>query len=310
MSSTPCQVAAFTNVVEAEWARCRLGFEGIPAWLENAYVVLWFWHYSQAIGGVKVLVAPEQAQQARAILDQKGSADDGAITWPCSHCGELLPDDWATCWRCGTAREHAGDSDGPEFAASASESFSEQAPNLMSGFGVLAVIIVVVFGLVTYRITHDPFVSLASCLAALVAQAILAMIVGDAEEPGELLDDDDPGVEPEPVLSAVEQSQERRRQLGSFLAVRAWRAAMFSFVWFPLLLICSLATLLRIQPTRMLLGPFDRFRYYGTWALCIMVGILLVVPLWSRFSAVGMDFVDLVKYLWYTLTIDPFWLCP
>jgi len=62
------QVAAFTNVHEAEMLRAYLDGSGIQAYVRDSLTVTANWTLSNAIGGVKVDVADEDAEQALALI--------------------------------------------------------------------------------------------------------------------------------------------------------------------------------------------------------------------------------------------------
>jgi len=70
-------VTSFATAPEAELARNALAEVGIEAFLEGDQVVSALWYLSNAIGGVKVLVAREHAARAREILEEK-DAGEGA----------------------------------------------------------------------------------------------------------------------------------------------------------------------------------------------------------------------------------------
>jgi len=61
-------VASYQDASEGELARLQLAMHGIPAFLENANLVLWAWYYSFAVGGVKVFAPETEAQRAWNIL--------------------------------------------------------------------------------------------------------------------------------------------------------------------------------------------------------------------------------------------------
>ena len=69
-------VAAFTSVHEAQFARSLLESAGLEATLADEHVVSMDWFYSNAIGGVKVLVPRHQLEEARALLDSDAMAAD------------------------------------------------------------------------------------------------------------------------------------------------------------------------------------------------------------------------------------------
>lgn len=74
------QVAAFPTLLEAEMARGRLEAAGIPVRLLDAGTVGVAQILSDAVGGVKVCVATEDLEEARAILQAPAEVlpEDGA----------------------------------------------------------------------------------------------------------------------------------------------------------------------------------------------------------------------------------------
>jgi len=82
--------------------------------------------------------------------------------------------------------------------------------------------------------------------------------------------------EADPVLSAAEQSRERRRTTGSYFTRRAWRMAVLSLFLFWPLGFCAIALLARINPERMLLGRADRLRFFGGWVFGVLTVFLCV----------------------------------
>ena len=109
-------------------ARFRLGLEGIHARLADEATVGWLWYYAVALGGVKVIVRPEDLPAALDILEREraagaarrrcesaaevpsegpaasaGTAEEPTPeSWICPKCREEVPGDWETCWACGT----------------------------------------------------------------------------------------------------------------------------------------------------------------------------------------------------------------
>jgi hypothetical protein len=61
-------VETFTNQVEAHISKGLLESEGIPASLGSEHHVWASWHFSQALGGVRLQVPAELAVQARDVL--------------------------------------------------------------------------------------------------------------------------------------------------------------------------------------------------------------------------------------------------
>jgi hypothetical protein len=62
--------AAFSGVSEAHIANGRLQAEGIFGTVVHPHHIWVFWPYELALGGVKLQVSHEDAQQARAVLEQ------------------------------------------------------------------------------------------------------------------------------------------------------------------------------------------------------------------------------------------------
>jgi len=61
-------VGAFTSAHEAHLARSVLQAAGLDATIAGEHLVSMYWLYSNAIGGVKVLVPEAQVEAAREVL--------------------------------------------------------------------------------------------------------------------------------------------------------------------------------------------------------------------------------------------------
>ena len=70
-------VASFTGLAEAQVARATLASEGIQSRLAGEQLVGVAWHLSNAIGGVRLLVAPEDLERAKKLLE----APEGGFEW-------------------------------------------------------------------------------------------------------------------------------------------------------------------------------------------------------------------------------------
>lgn len=68
MTDALVTVASFNTAPEAHILRGRLEEEGLRVVVADEDTVNMAWHYAQAIGGVKVQVAPEDADRARAVI--------------------------------------------------------------------------------------------------------------------------------------------------------------------------------------------------------------------------------------------------
>ena len=68
-------IATFTNPLEAHIVRGRLQAEGIETYVAHEHHIWANWFLSTALGGVKLQVRPEDAQQAGEILRQEQAGD-------------------------------------------------------------------------------------------------------------------------------------------------------------------------------------------------------------------------------------------
>lgn len=90
-------VGAFTSVHQAELARSVLEAAGIETVLADEHVVSMHWMYSNAIGGVKVLVSEERLDEARTVLESRAEdVDPPTMPEKGGPAGE-------TCERCGAS---------------------------------------------------------------------------------------------------------------------------------------------------------------------------------------------------------------
>ena len=68
-------VEAFTNPIEAHISKGLLESEGIPASLGSEHHVWSSWHFSQALGGVRLQVPAAYVNQARDVLAKQRRGD-------------------------------------------------------------------------------------------------------------------------------------------------------------------------------------------------------------------------------------------
>jgi Putative prokaryotic signal transducing protein len=89
-------VLTFRDILDAQAAAALLEAEGIECVLANEYLIGMVWTYSTAVGGVQLQVAPDQAEEARALLeaDESASLAEVESEFPvrrgddaCSRCG-------------------------------------------------------------------------------------------------------------------------------------------------------------------------------------------------------------------------------
>ncbi len=97
------RAASFANSAQAHLARMQLAMEDIPAYLGNAAMATWFWHYNIATGGARVYVSAADAERAAAVLRSSREPVAVAPPWECGNCGERVAAQWKTCWHCGAS---------------------------------------------------------------------------------------------------------------------------------------------------------------------------------------------------------------
>ena len=102
---SPDELVRVTSCLDpprADLAQLALAREGIPASFGNANFLAWFWHYSNAVGGVTIQVRNRDAQQAREVLKAARARPPASLPpWTCASCGQRVAGQWDACWRCG-----------------------------------------------------------------------------------------------------------------------------------------------------------------------------------------------------------------
>jgi hypothetical protein len=77
-------IASYTKMEDAHLAVSKLAGSGVDAWLRDEATANLYWLYSNAIGGVKVEVAPEDLERAREVLELP-KEESGLLK--CPNCG-------------------------------------------------------------------------------------------------------------------------------------------------------------------------------------------------------------------------------
>jgi hypothetical protein len=81
-------VAAFPDAIAAHLAVARLVAEGIRSSTADEHIISADWFYTGAVGGVKVLVHPEDLDRAREILrERRAPVADPDESGRCPRCG-------------------------------------------------------------------------------------------------------------------------------------------------------------------------------------------------------------------------------
>lgn len=265
-------VASFVFPYEADMARFRLELEGIPSRTAGDAFVGYFWHYSNATGGVKVLVRDEDAARAVEILtetqppprrkptpappaspepqaEKDTPPSEAELTttdrlqprrWACDRCGARVPSDFEVCWACGADVEGQLD---PEFQK-ADTPIPEYELD-MFGSPWLRFLCVAYFPLLLYEIVHRCF----------------------GDRPVELARFRTLSIPLDPVL------------------FRACRASLFALVWFPPFVLYSFYLLWRVDwGTRLQARRTARFCILASAINLLVVvyySIFVIIIVWS-----------------------------
>lgn len=257
MSIRLVSIAAFLTAPEADAARIRLAFSGIAARLDNAALVTWCWHYSNATGGVRLVVAGPDAERAREILFSEDVEEDETPEWTCAACARRVPGPWEICWHCGTSADGrpgaAGDTAEPAAGRIEPESL-----------GCLLVSVVVVGTLATIASLDliEPMlvIAAAACGVMLVTEATFGR-------------DQPPEAEPPPEETAPEAPVAPDAEItaaGEATAQRAWQAAVFGLIVFPLFTLVSLWLLAKSSPAGARLRRVARWQRGAAWTINLL----------------------------------------
>jgi hypothetical protein len=248
MSGTVVCIRSYLTVWEADWQRSLLADAGIPSGADNCAVVLWAWHYTQVVGGVKLYIDDARLAEAVAILagsmpDDHAPPESMTTVRDCPQCGAELPADWDVCWQCSAVLE-----DNAKVAMSHESEASEDVPQTVRP--IVAVL------LLTWAVISHGLVFGAELLALIVAAHF---VVGHWAARMSPLSED---AEPDAALP----DPPRRSEVGEAVALRAWRTAAFGCIWFPPLLLYALYLLVRLGWRRFELSPMGRARHGGAIA--------------------------------------------
>lgn len=97
------EIASYSFPHEAHVAWASLDAAGIPAFLTDEHTINMQWMYSNALGGVRLLVHRENVETALGILETDFSASLENGEWLGSASPETGPKEPARCPRCGSA---------------------------------------------------------------------------------------------------------------------------------------------------------------------------------------------------------------
>lgn len=90
-------LTSFASEAEARALQAALSTQGIECNLINAEVVSNLWHYSNAVGGVRVEVEEDDWEAAQAVM---GASSAPGVEWVCAKCHAENDAGFDICWQC------------------------------------------------------------------------------------------------------------------------------------------------------------------------------------------------------------------
>lgn len=270
MADRLIRLVSYLSLPEAEILRMRLAMDGVRSSLDNATMLLWFWHYGCVVRGVAVSVLDQDVEAAEQILRLKRhSASAREVDVPCAQCGALVPKSWKLCWNCDETADAAADRGGMDASSTLD---ADGAAHWKAALSMLLWLMPLAL------IPLGGF--LAVCVAwslMLVTDVIfqrlgtdVATSEGDAISPFRPKDstaDSTPGGW---HASATNEDEQHYRRVAEDIALRAWQASVIGLLWFPPLVFYSMWLLWRSR--RLPVSLRGRRRRLGA-LVCSILGL-------------------------------------
>jgi hypothetical protein len=250
-------VASYVNSAQADLARMLLAMEHIPAYLDNAALVTWFWHYSNLTGGAKVVVSSLDTEQAAEVLSPASEPISVVPPpWTCVKCGERVDSSWATCWHCGASTDGEEDPNfyGQPVVLPFSLTCSPRTVSILLG----------VSGPLLYLLSHGSLSLLAVWFASVVPVLLLRTFWAADE-------DDMPRAEYLPDRAVADREAESVADGYTAIeetVLRAWQSAVLGLFFTPLAFY-AIWILLWLKLPDEPLAPREQRRYFGAWAFSV-----------------------------------------
>jgi hypothetical protein len=274
-------VASCLDVAHAELTRSVLASAGIPVTLGSATLLSWFWHYSNAVGGVTIHVRRRDVAGAlEALAAARAEPSDDLPAWNCPACDERIGGMWDACWHCSRWRDGAPSPADAAIAAPEIPAVRRIWSNSAAAFALVGFILVLIL---LGRFSPG----LALMLATLVFVVLFLLRQSNMLVPKRLDAAGPPRTEAEPdedlpggrsvTLSAVSRAKVRR----------AWQAAVIGGCALPPLAFYSIWLLWKLRHRHTPLGWADRWRAGAALLLnlgsilycCVVAGAVLLAAL-------------------------------
>jgi hypothetical protein len=246
----------------ADLVQLALAREGIPSAFGNARFLSWFWHYSNAVGGVTVLVRKRDAEQAREVLLTAGAKPSVSLrAWVCRSCGQRIAGQWDACWQCGHLADGTPASPTVEDAAVQPAGDAEVGTRqnlsklLTVAGGVLLVVLLFKYG------WQPPLI-----LAPFVAILYFLLRQFEPSSAGEF----QPAESAEPGNGSSRNLSTTHSELSKAVVRRAWQAAVIAAFSFPPLGFYSMRLLWKLGQRDTPLSRADTWRCWTAFFLNIM----------------------------------------
>ena len=272
------KIASCLDVPRADLAKIAPANAGIPVTFGNANFLSWYWHYSNAVGGVTIHVRRRDAEQARQVLvAARAKIADILPPWVCSSCGQWVAGQWDACWQCGKWVD--GTPTGPlaEEAAPQPAGGGETLPWLnMPRFVAAAAVAALTITL--FR--HGPI--LPSLLAPFVVFFVFLLWRFEPSSGWQ----SEPQQAAESVTLPIYDLHETRSEVSRANVQRAWQAAMLGILAFPPLGFYSMRLLWKIANRDIPMTRADVWRCWTAFVLNIPAILFCLLFVWELIFAV------------------------
>ncbi len=259
------RVTSCLDVPRADLVRLTLAREGIPAVLGNATFLYWFWHYSNAVGGVTLHVRNEDVNEAREVLLAARAKPSASLPpWICSSCGQRIAGQWDACWQCGHATDGTPASPYTESSPAQPQDAADAGIwlNVPRLFTAVAVVLFVLM-LVNLRWRWNPPLILVPLVVILIT-SLLWQFEGSSSRESQ----SQGPAEPDDQFS--HNHSIARSEVSKAIVRRAWQAAVIAAFTFPPLGFYSMRLLWKLAQRDTPLSWPDTWRCWTAFVLNVV----------------------------------------